>query len=213
MEDPLRFSGVRPYTPGDLPRRIHWRASARTGELQSKQFEPGALATLAIFLDVNTFERFWEGLDPQRLERAISATASLAAHGLEARRQVGVYANAPVPGRQRLLRIPPGRAPGQLARILEALALVVPYTGNRVEAMIALESRRLPWGSTIVVVTGYVTEGLESSLAALHRAGHAITLVSFSEQPTRLRSRPGFTVYQLGEEVAGGEPLAQLTLA
>ena len=213
LEDPMRFSGVRPYSPGDLPRHIHWRASARTGALQTKQFEPGALATLALFLDVNTFEHFWEGLDPGRLERAISATASLAAHALDERRQVGLYANAPIPGRERLVRIAPGRAPAQLARILEALALLVPYTGNRVEAMIERETRRLPWGSTIVVVTGHVTSGLEAALAKLHRSGHAITLVSFSERPTELASRPGFAVYQIGEEVTGGEPLAQLTLA
>lgn len=213
LEDPLRFSGVRPYAPGDAPRRIHWRASARTGDLQSKQYERTATPTLALFLDVNTFERFWEGLDPDRLERAISATASLAAHGLEAKRQVGLYANAPRAGGEQFIRITPGRHPAQLGRILQALAMLIPFTGHRIEALIAAEARRIPWGATIVVVTGYVTRGLEERLAALHRVGHAITLISFAERPTDLPSRPGFTVYWLGEEVAGDATLAELKLA
>lgn len=204
LEDPLRFSGVRPYAPGDLPRRIHWRATARTGELQAKQFEPGAVPVLALFLDVNTFEHFWEGLDTPRLERAISATASLAAHALEERRQVGLYSNAPLAGGERAIRIPPSRHPAQLGRMLEALALLIPHTGNRIETFIAAEARRLPWGATIVVVTGYLTSGLEATLANLHRGGHAITLISFGERPPDLVSRPGFTIYALGEEAGRG---------
>lgn len=209
LEDPLRFSGVRPYEPGDLPRRIHWRASARTGELQSKQFEHSATPTLAIFLDTNTFEHYWEGIDPEALELAISAAGSLAAHGLEERRQVGLYVNTPQVFGEQVVRIAPSRHPAQLARILEALALLIPYVGFRVEALIAKEAGRLPWGATIVVVTGYVTDALEETLAGLYRAGHAIVLIVFGSRAPDLPSRPGFTVYHsraTGEEV----PLDQM---
>ena len=211
VEDPLRFRGVRPYAPGDPPRHLHWRATARTGELQSKQFEPSSLPTLAMFLDVNTFERFWEGLDPERLELAISATASLAAHGIDIGRQVGLYINAPMARGERTIRIGPSRHPSQLGRILDALAMLIPYTGNRVELLIAEEARRLPWGATVVVVTGHVTEGLEDELARLHRSGHAITLIAFGAQPD-LAERPGFRVHWLGEEQSL-EGLAELQLA
>ena len=30
LEDPLRFAGVHTYHPGDNPRHVHWRATART---------------------------------------------------------------------------------------------------------------------------------------------------------------------------------------
>lgn len=202
LEDPLRLAGVRPYAPGDLPRRIHWRASARTGALMSKQFEPSGMPTLAIFLDVNTFEHFWQGIDPEALELAISAAASLAAHGLEERRQVGLYANAPLVGGQRSIRLAPSRHPAQLGRILEALALLIPYTGFRVETLLASEARRLPWGATVVVITGYVTEALEETLANLYRAGHAITLLAFGDREPDLLPRPGFTIYRFGSEVS-----------
>lgn len=202
LEDPLRFAGVRPYAPGDQPRRVHWRATARTGALQSKQFEPSATPTLAIFLDVNTFEHFWQGIDPQALELAISAAASIAAHGLEERRQVGLYVNSPLAGGERFVRLAPSRHPAQLGRILEALALLIPYTGYRVEALIGSEARRLPWGATVVVVTGYVTDELENTLAGLRRAGHAIALLAFGDRPPGLPNRPGFNVYTFGKEVS-----------
>jgi uncharacterized protein (DUF58 family) len=211
VDDPMRFRGVRPYSPGDPPRHLHWRATARTGELQSKQFEPSALPTLALFLDVNTFEHFWEGLDTEKLELAISTTASLAAHGLETGRQVGLYVNAPLARGERTVRIAPSRHPAQLGRVLDALALVVTHTGHRVEALLAEEARRLPWGATVVVVTGHVTGGLEDELARLRRSGHAVTLIAFGRKP-ELEDSPGFRVYWLGEELTLAE-LAQLQLA
>jgi uncharacterized protein (DUF58 family) len=200
LEDPLQISGVRPYVPGDAPKRIHWRASARTGELQSKQYEPTATPVMAVFLDVNTFEHFWEGLNTDLLELAISAAASIVAHGLDERRQVGLYVNAPLHGGERSVRISPSRHPDQLRRVLEALALLIPHTGNRIEALIAAESRHIPRGATIVVVTGNVTKGLEETLARLFRAGHAITLLAFGDHVPDLPSRPGLAVYSFAKE-------------
>jgi len=43
--------GVRAYQPGDPLRRIHWRTTARRGELIVREFEPPGLQNLGIFLD------------------------------------------------------------------------------------------------------------------------------------------------------------------
>ncbi len=43
--------GVRPYQPGDPLRRIHWRSTARRGELIVREFEPPGVQNLGIFLD------------------------------------------------------------------------------------------------------------------------------------------------------------------
>jgi uncharacterized protein (DUF58 family) len=43
--------GVREYRPGDSLRRIHWRSSARLGELVVREFEPPGVQTLGIFVD------------------------------------------------------------------------------------------------------------------------------------------------------------------
>ena len=43
--------GVREYRPGDALRRIHWRSSARRGELMVREFEPPGVVTLGILCD------------------------------------------------------------------------------------------------------------------------------------------------------------------
>ena len=43
--------GVRQYRPGDSLRRIHWRSSARHGELVVREYEPPGVQTLGIFCD------------------------------------------------------------------------------------------------------------------------------------------------------------------
>ncbi|HET7467646.1 MAG TPA: DUF58 domain-containing protein [Candidatus Dormibacteraeota bacterium] len=45
--------GVREYRPGDPLRRIHWRSTARRGELIVREFEPPGVQNLGIFLDPN----------------------------------------------------------------------------------------------------------------------------------------------------------------
>jgi uncharacterized protein (DUF58 family) len=43
--------GIREYRPGDSLRRIHWRSSARHGELVVREYEPPGVQTLGIFCE------------------------------------------------------------------------------------------------------------------------------------------------------------------
>ena len=43
--------GIREYRPGDPLRRIHWRSSAKRGELIVREYEPPGVQTLGIFCD------------------------------------------------------------------------------------------------------------------------------------------------------------------
>lgn len=205
VEDPLRMSGVREYVPGDSPRRIHWRASARTGTLQTRTFEPSATPIAAIFLDTITFSHLWEGQDSATLELSVVTAASLANQLLAGRHQVGMYANAPLPGRSRTLRLPPGRRPGQRQRILEELAMLSPAYGDRIEKMLVEELPRLPWGSTIVIVTSRVTEGMQRSLLRLTRTSGAqrFVIIAIGDEPQVLPDlRRRIPVYHLGGDNA-----------
>jgi uncharacterized protein (DUF58 family) len=201
LEDPLRVEGVRPYQPGDPPRQIHWRATARLGALQTRLLERSATPVLALFLDVNTFEHFWEGIRPGELEWAISLTASLAAWAIDQGFPVGLWANAPLIGGERIVRVPPGRHPRQLERLLAALAMLVPHTGHRIEALLASEARLLPAGSTLVVVTALVTDPLRRTLLALWRQGYGIALLAVA-CAADLPARRGLAVYELEAERA-----------
>lgn len=205
VEDPMRISGVRQYVPGDSPRRIHWLATARTGEMQTRLFEPSAEPVGAIFLDTITFSHLWEGQNSDRLELSIVVAASMARQMIEARHQVGLYANAPIGEKSRSVRISPGRRGGQLQKILEHLAMLQPAFGDRIEKMIGRELSRLPWGATVVIITSHVTADFQRSLLRMARSGGAkrFVLVAIGEKPELFADiRKRFSVYHLSGEEA-----------
>ncbi|MBB6675789.1 DUF58 domain-containing protein [Cohnella lubricantis] len=68
-----QIDGVREYIHGDRMSRIHWNATARTGEWKSKEYEREALPRLVVVLDrCAASYRTVEGF-----ELAVSAAASL----------------------------------------------------------------------------------------------------------------------------------------
>ncbi len=93
LEDPLRTVGVRDYVTGDDPRRIHWKATARMGRLQSKVYEPSTHHTLILFADVRTYDNPILGYDPDLLELALCAAASVTTWGIKHGYTVGLFAN------------------------------------------------------------------------------------------------------------------------
>ncbi len=93
LEDPLRVAGIRAYMPGDEPRRIHWKATARTGSLQSKVYDPATRHSIVIFYDVRTYLRPVMGYDAALVELGICAAASLATWALDHGYATGLYSN------------------------------------------------------------------------------------------------------------------------
>jgi len=53
MSDEGEFFGLRAYRPGDSPRWIHWRSSARRNELMVKQFQHVDSRELVVLLDLS----------------------------------------------------------------------------------------------------------------------------------------------------------------
>jgi uncharacterized protein (DUF58 family) len=71
------YHGLRGYRPGDSPRWIHWRTSARRGELMVKEFEQQNEQDLAILIDP-WLPRTKAGPEQREaIEQAISFAATL----------------------------------------------------------------------------------------------------------------------------------------
>ncbi len=199
LEDPLRVTGVREYMAGDDPRRIHWKATARLGALQSKTLDPATQRTLLIALDVRTFSQAQLGYDPELAELGVAVAGSVAAWAIQRGYAVGLIANGAfsdvtpqrdgrpatptsasigVPELPRL-RLEPAARPEQLTQILDSLARVRLFGGAPMAALLTSEMRLAPTGATLVYV------GLESlvdvpTMIALRRAqasGHEVALV------------------------------------
>jgi uncharacterized protein (DUF58 family) len=183
FEDPGRLVGVRDYRAGDPLKRIEWKATARRGALQSRVFEPSSALHLLVALNVSTLEFTWEGYDPVKLERAISLAGSVARWGYEHRFAVGLIANASYPGADRAMKIPAGRDPEQLTRILEALAMVSPLTIGALEDVLEDAARRLPLGATIVFVASYCNDRLAAALHRLDAKGYPLAVLWAADDP------------------------------
>jgi uncharacterized protein (DUF58 family) len=183
FEDPSRTVGIRDYERQDGFRRIHWKATARRQALQTRVYEPTATPQVAIFLNINTFEHLWEGIDSRVLESAIVVAASLAAYALEQGYASGLFANAPMVEGDQAIRVRPSSAPEQLTAILETLAKLTPFALLPFEAVIERESPALPWGATLVIVSPVIPAELAASLLRLRRAGRQIAVVTFGASP------------------------------
>ncbi|MFC0039418.1 DUF58 domain-containing protein [Actinomadura rayongensis] len=72
----------REYRHGDDLRRVHWRSTARRGELMVRREEQQRHSAATLFLD--TRRRAFPGDAPPTFEQAVSAAASVGAHLAEA---------------------------------------------------------------------------------------------------------------------------------
>ncbi len=177
--DPLRIMGVRDYAPGDSPRFVHWKATARRNELQTRVFEPGAAHASAIFLNARTTDR--AGYVPEYFELAAVAAASLARHLLDAREAVGLYANTHRMKSGGLVRLPPSRRPDRWYEILDTLAWINCLATASFERMLRVEATRLPFGAAIIAISAMVTDETKAALLDLKRRGHPVTLLFIGE--------------------------------
>lgn len=197
FEDPLRVIGVRDYQPGDPLRRIDWKATARRGQLQSRVYEPSTVLHLVVALNINTLGHTWEGYDPVMLERGVIAAASIARYANESRYAVGLLANGSIIDADRPIKVPVGRHPDQLSRILEALAMVQPYTITSLEGLLEQESHAFPLGATLVLVTGLLPESLAATVLRLRDDGHPAAVVWTADTPPP--HLPNIPVYPAGQ--------------
>ncbi len=122
------FRSVREYRPGDNPRRIHWRSSARLGTLQVREMERERTAPVMVILD----SRVPADLSQERqanaretLEPAISFAAETVRMALEEGRGATVIGFFPEPA---ALTITPGR--DAMTALNEALARLNPSTNG-----------------------------------------------------------------------------------
>ena len=185
FEDPNQPMGVREYRLEDGFRRVHWPATARTGQLQVRVFQPTSAQVAMICLNTSTFDRHWEGVYSKLLEYLVSVSATLATRYIQDGYQVGLISNGCLAYADRPLNIPPGRSPKQLGVLLEALAGITPIVLVPFEQMLIREMPRVHYGASLLVISAITSPILMETLVRLKRHNRKITLLSLAEEPPR----------------------------
>ncbi len=194
-DDPSRPIGVRQYHPEDGFRRVHWPATARTGELQTRILQPISSQVMMVCLNIATFPERWQGVNPELLERLVDIAATVIHTGIKDGYSVGLLSNGGMAHSDQPYSLAPGRAPQQLSWLLQALAGVMPISTLGFEKYLLKAMPTLPYGATLVVITGLHSPLLDETLLRLKRYRGNITLLSLDEKTPK--EIPGIRVVRL----------------
>lgn len=205
FEDPSRLRGKRDYSYGDSFRNVDWKATASSGRMQVKQFEPSVSLDVMLALNLNRGE-----YDPTAwidgTELAIVVAASLGNWLIEHKQTVGLMTNGVIgsPMGKVVPRLnttsntqttaaqsiqilqpaaPSTRIPARKGRahFIELLELLAQVKADETPALAELLEQRRPhlaWGTTLLVVTGRVSEVLLNQLMLAQRHGISPVVVA-----------------------------------
>jgi len=163
---------VRPYAPGDSMNRIHWKTTARHGEIQVKEFDLEQTADAWIILDMQRGIGGGRG-DESTVEASIRAAASIADRALQEGRSVGMTINA-----GRMAFLPSDRGGRQHLKIMQLLAAVEADGGAPLVETLISTVARLRRGMTAVVITPSLDPTWVRPLASLRSRGVACVVVT-----------------------------------
>jgi uncharacterized protein (DUF58 family) len=180
LEDPSRFAGIRPYSPGDPIRRIHARSSARLQKPMTKRFEPSRERDVLIALDLQVPRslRREVGPDDDAGESLFVIAGSLARSLAAEHAAFGLTAAGYVGQPHQFADVPVARSAGQAARVLDLLARLSMPPSARFEALLARIERRVASGTTVLVLTARAPAPFVRPLRRLRRAGFGIAVVT-----------------------------------
>ena len=183
FEDPNRPLGVRAYHPEDEFRRIHWPATARTGELQVKVYQPVNSKVLVVCLNLATSLQPWLGINQPLSEHLIKMAGTLCYQNVQQGYAVGLISNSCLAHSDQPFIIQPSRSPHQLAHLLESLARVTLFVTTPFELFLTRTLPRLPFGASLVIVTALVTPSICETLLRIRRYRSNSTLISLEANP------------------------------
>jgi uncharacterized protein (DUF58 family) len=192
-------TAVRPYAPGDSFNRIHWRSTARHGEIQVKEFEVEQTADAWIFLDLERSVQGGRG-DESTVEMAVRAAASIADKALLENRAVGMTVNG-----HRQAIVPADRGGRQHLKIMQLLAAVDGDGTTPLAESLIGAAGRLRRGMTAIIITSSTDRAWIRPLSALRSRGIASVVVTLDAAAAERLDRE--TRRRLGESVV--EPTAE----
>jgi uncharacterized protein (DUF58 family) len=177
----MTFSSLREYEPGDDPRRIHWKTTARTGQLMVREQVDTTEPTTTVVLDTRP-----AALTDIGFEHAVEVAASVAQAAIHAGRPARVL----IPGED-AARLAADGAVSLLDRLAAA------EQGDDDPVLLLSSIERAPAGGALVVITGAREPTLVAKLGEQRRRFSpvvVVTLLGAADEPMPARRRPGLAI-------------------
>ena len=186
---------VRPYAPGDSFNRIHWKSTARHGEIQVKEFDLEQTSDAWIFLDLDRRVQAGRG-DESSVEIAVRVAASVADRALLENRAVGMTTSG-----HRMAVLPADRGGRQHLKMMQLLAAVEGDGTTTLAETLVSGLSRLRRGMTAVVVTSSLDRSWVRPLASLRNRSVACVVVVVDARSAAAASRDSFIEPAVNEDV------------
>jgi uncharacterized protein (DUF58 family) len=177
------FYGVREYHPADGLRYIHWKSTARHGQLMVREFERHVVTSVAVLVDGN--EHFVSGPDEwSNLEYQIRAAASILRHC------AGLYCSVALAAAGEKARVVrPALASAACNEGLYALATLRPGTSSLAHAALEL-GRLLPRNTVVFCFSLAAPRDLTDALDVLVEQGMDVRWYCARRDAFAARRRP-----------------------
>ncbi|MGE5256707.1 MAG: DUF58 domain-containing protein [Hyphomicrobiales bacterium] len=176
FRDPTHAIGVREHVHGDDLKSIHWKATARRGDLQVKVPDATASYNVAIVLAVESFQTN-DVLAEVDFELAISTAGSIAAALCGHGNPVGLLVNTRLADTGQPAVIAPGAGRSRIIEILDALAKVTSRSSSPATAFLESQKAKLMAGTTVIFILGRLPDGFPEQLAGLRAAGFKLLVL------------------------------------
>ena len=194
----MSFHAIREYAPGDSRRQVHWKSTAKTGQLMVRQYEESRRSRMAVVLSVAEAEY----ADADEFELSVSCAASLGLRAVNDAREVDIVTGAEIPrvvrGRLRAIRHIPAASRRTL---LDGFSAVEQLENTMAIADVC----RLAAEANERLSIAFVVVGSEVSLGRLRQAAlgfpadTAVVAVICDERAhPRMRVLSGLTVLTVG---------------
>jgi len=173
--DGIEFADIRAWAPGDVPRRINWRATARRRELWVNEQHPERNTDVVLFLD--TFTDVHAG-GRGTLDMTVRAATSLAQRYLQRKDRVGLVSFGGV-----LSWLLPASGTRQLYRIVDSLLQMDIVLSYAVRDVDVLPPRSLPPKALVLALTPLIDARTPPGLLDLRARGYDLVVVEVSPVP------------------------------
>ena len=201
----MSFHAIREYAPGDSRRQVHWKSTAKTGQLMVRQYEESRRSRMAVVLGAAEGEY----ADAEEFELAVSAAASLGLRAVRDARDLDIVTGSEIPrvvrGRLRAIqRIP---APSRRTMLDGFSGVAMLENTMPVEAVCALAAEANDRLSIAFVVTGSKVPltRLQRAAVSFDADTTVVAVICDERAHPRMQAIAGVTILTVGivEDLSG----------